>query len=280
MARCSEGTSKCILLTSNTLIFLIAGASLGVTLYIFFDIAAKSLTKGSLLTVIAIVSVALMLFAMLGCKAALTPPSKKCSKCMYLTILLVFFLAEFVVAGYIFNLGHALDVAKDKGFNVTSEVNKAAEDALVFLHDSLNDLYKDEQCKGGGATNNEKIPFGFNAITCKTQKVDDAFKQIFQSNRVINETEDYDIYTNCTADPKFKKEGSADFTQAFCGSEAHIVSLATEYARYIKWFPVALAALTFVLLVATICLIAQRQQRSQRQVRLHQGDQRLQMANP
>lgn len=276
----AKGLSKCILWTTNTLIFLIAGGALGVSMYLFFDAVAKSLTKVSLLTVIGIVSVALMLFSMLGCKAASTPPEKKCSKCMYLTILLVLFLAEFVAAGYVFNLGHALQVAQDKGFDVEGNVTQASENAVVFLHDQLESLYTDEKCTGGAATGT-KIPFNFTKVQCATQPVSDTFHTLLTAETVSTE-EQQKTFTHCTTDAKFTPAGSnpSDFTQAFCGSEANIVSLAHKYAQYLVWFPALLAGLTFILLVATICLIAQKQQERQRQIRMDGGRQAFQMANP
>lgn len=284
MGRCTKGTSQFVLLATNTLIFLVSAASLGVSVYIFYDAAAKSLSKVSLLTVVGIASLALMLFSIIGCKAAVTPPQKKCSKCLYLTILLFLFMAEFIAAGYVFNLGHALEAAKSKGFNLKGDVDKAAENALVFLHNQIKELYDDEQCQGGGASG-AQIPFNFTAVKCKTKRVDDAFRAILQTDASItNQT--LASYTNCTTDAKFTPSGSkpTDFTQAFCGSEANIVTLAHRYSRYIVWFPVALAVLTMLLLISTICLMGQKNQRRQVDVRLLQTGQeyphRVQLAGP
>lgn len=269
-----KGFSRCILFTANTLIFLLAAGAMGVTGYIFSNVAAKAVTKMSLLTVVAIVSVALMLFALIGCKAAVTPPQRKCSKCCYLTILLVLFLAEFVAAGYIFNLDHALEKARDKGFDIQGNATKAAEDAVVFLHDQLEDLYKDEGCTGGGA-DASKLPFGFTEVHCKTQAVDDAFRTILTAEKVTTDNQ-LQTYRKCTTDEKFTPSGSpSNFTQAFCGSESNIVSLAHKYTKYLVWFPVLLAGLTFILLVATLCLLAQKQQQLQRQIRVERGQEPL-----
>lgn len=273
--KCRKGTSQCILLSTSTLIFLIAAAAMGVSIWIYLDAVAKSVTRVSLLTVIGIVSLALMMFAVMGCKAAVTPPQKKCSRCMYLTVLLVLFLAEFIAAGYVFNLGHALDVAKEKGFdirgNVTTKVDKAAEDALTFLHDQLNDLYIDESCTGGAARSipGGTLPIHFNEVTCKKKGAQDAFHALFKGAAIETQLA-LETYTNCTADPKFSKSNK-DFTQSFCGSEVHIVSLARKYARYLVWFPVALAGLTFILLVATICLIAAKNKERRQHIRLMDG---------
>jgi len=282
MGRCTKGSSQCVLLVTNTLIFIISGAALGVTIYIFLDAVAKSLTKVNLLTVVGVASIALMIFAILGCCAALTPPQKKCSKCCYLTILLVLFLAEFVAAGYVFNLGHALEVANDKGFNVQGGVDKAAEDAVVFLHDQLESLYNDEHCQGGSAKGSA-LPLNFTKVTCNNQKVTDAFKTILQDPSITTKQE-LSSYNNCTTDTRMSSSGKPnDFTQAFCGSETHIVSLARKYSKYLVWFPVALAGLTFILLVSTICLIAQKNQQRHQQIRLQRGQEplhRVQMAGP
>lgn len=270
--KCRKGTSQCILLSTSTLIFLIAAAAMGVSIYIYLDAVAKSVTRVSLLTVIGSVSLALMSFAIMGCKAAVTPPQKKCSRCMYLTVLLVLFLAEFIAAGYVFNLGHALDVAKEKGFdirgNVTTKVDKAAEDALTFLHDQLNDLYVDESCTGGAAAG-DKLPIHFGEVSCKKKGAQDAFHELFKGAAIETQPA-LETYTNCTANPKFSKSNK-DFTQSFCGSETHIVSLARKYARYLVWFPVALAGLTFILLVATICLIAAKNKERRQQIRMMDG---------
>jgi len=257
MANCSRGVSQCILLTTNTLIFIIAAAGAGFTTYVFYDSAAKALTRMSLLTAVFVASLALMIFSCLGCRTASQAPRKKCSRCLYLSILLVLFIAEFAVAGYIFNLGHALDVAKDHHFDVKRGVNKAAEDALVFIHNQLSDLYVDEKCTGGAPNASyPNVPFNFTEVECKTDGATRAFHSLLQDNTI----EDHVAllrYTNCTADENFKYDGSSsDFTKTFCGSEAHVVSLANRYAQYLVWFPVMLAALTFILLVATICMIA------------------------
>lgn len=285
MGRCTKGTSQCVLLCTNALIFLVAAGALGVTIYIFFDAVGKSLTHVSLLTVIGIASIALMLFSILGCKAAATPPEKKCSKCMYLTILLVLFLAELVAAGYVFDLGNSLQVAKDKGFDVRDKTDKAAENALVFLHDQLNDLYGEEQCQGGAAEG-ATVPFSFTQVhDCKTEAIDGAFLTIFKDAK-IDSPALFAAYTNCTTDDRMTPGGGtpSEFTQSFCGSETHIVSLAHKYSQYLVWFPVALAILTFVLLVSTICLIAAAQKERRRQIRLLRGEDpfnsRVQMAGP
>jgi len=278
MGRCTKGTSQCVLLVTNTLIFLCAAGALGVTIYIFNDVLAKSLSKVNLLTVVAIFSVALMLFAMLGCRTATSPPKKKCSKCIYLTLLLVLFLAEFVAAGYIFNISNALQVAKDHHFDVKSNVDKAATQALHFLHDQLDELYNQESCKGGAATGTQ-TPFHFTKVVCKTQAVNVAFRALLTDPTVATPS-DLDSYKKCTVDKAYTQPASA-FTQAFCGSEANIVTLAHRYSRYLVWFPVVLAGLTFVLLISTICLMAQKNQR--RQVLLNQGQQpinRVQMSGP
>merc|ERR1719313_2754166 len=188
-----------------------------------------------------IASIVLMFFSCLGCKTALNPPYKKCSRCMYLSILMILFILEFVAAGYIFNLGHALEVAKEHHYDVEGGVNKAAEDALVFLHNQLTEFYNDEKCTGGESIGYPTLPFNFTTVTCKRKK-----------------------------DQRFTYNGSsATFTQTFCGSEEHIVSLAQKYSHYLVWFPVALAALTFILFVATLCVIAnnRRQIREQQQQR-------------
>lgn len=282
MGKCTAGCSKTILLFANTLIFIIAAGALGVVAYIFFDEVGKALTKVSLLTVVGIVSLSLMVFALLGCKAAVTPPQRKCSKCMYLTILLVLFLAEFAAAGVIFNVKNSLQVLKDHHFDVESDVDKATVSTLHFLHDQLNDFYNDQNCSGGAASLNKSLPLSFTAVQCPSKPAEDAFHAILQDK--IDTAKAYATYEKCYKDPAFTPAGKApsDFTQAFCGSEANIVSLAQKYDRYLVWFPVALAGLTLLLLIATICLIAQKDQDRRRRVRLQGGVQPIhaQMAGP
>lgn len=268
MGRCTKGTSQCVLLVTNTLIFLAAAGALGVTIYIFMDAVAKAVVKFNLLTVIGIVSVALMMFAILGCRTALNPPQKKASKCVYLTILLVLFLAEFVAAGYVFNIKNALQVAKDHNFDIKSGVDKATVDVLHFLHDQLDDLYTNEHCQGGAA-GGTVVPFNFTKVTCKDQKAGDAIHTILQPLAITTPVE-LKSFKDCTTDSAYAQPATA-FTQAFCGSEANVVSLAHKYAKYLIWFPVLLAGLTFILLIATICLIAQKNSRRAQQVRLAHG---------
>lgn len=271
MGRCVKGTSQGILLVVNTLIFIAAAGALSVSIWAFSSVVVKSLTQTSLLAVIVAVSTVLIFFSVLGCRTALAPPQKKCSKCAYLTILFVLFLAEWAAAGYVYNVGNALQVAKDNHFNVQHGVDKAAEDALRFLHDQLNNMYTQEECQGGAATG-AKTPFNFSTVHCKTVAVDDAFITLFQDSTITNT--ELGRYTNCTTDAAYTNATStpSPFTQSFCGSETHIASLAHKYSKYLMWFPVTLAGLTFILLVSTICLIAEK---NQRRVRLQHGQVRL-----
>jgi hypothetical protein len=130
------------------------------------------------------------------------------------------------------------------------------------------------------------VPFNFTQVhDCKTKAIDEAFLTIFKDASIDSPAE-FAAYTNCTTDERMTPGGGtpSDFTQSFCGSETHIVSLAHKYSQYLVWFPVALAILTFVLLVATICLIAAAQKERRRQIRLLRGEDpfnsRVQMAGP
>jgi len=263
MGACGKGISQCILLTTNTLIFLIAAGSLGASVYVFHDTAALAVMKFSLLMVLAIAAIVLMIFSCLGCKTALDAPQKSCSRCLYLLILFVLFIAELVAAGYIFKFDHALEVAKEHHFDVQSAVNSASEDALVFLHNSLNDLYVAEKCTGGVRTR-EKLPFHFTPVECKTESTTQAFHTLLQDS-TMSTADELQRYENCANDPRFE-------LKAFCGSKAYILSLANLYAHYLAWFPVCLAALTFILFVATVCMMAQKTQRD-RSVRTMRGAQ-------
>jgi len=280
MGACGKGISQCILLTTNTLIFLIAAGSLGVLIYVFQNTAAMAITKFGLLQVVVAAAIMLMIFSCLGCRTALNAPQKRCSRCLYLSILLVLFIAEFVAAGYIFNFGHALEVAKEHHFDVQSGVNAATEDALWFLHGELSDLYESEKCIGGGRLQ-EKLPFNFTKVECKTESSTQAFHSLLQDS-IISTAGELKRYENCTADLQASR-GTTNFTQAFCGSEAHIVSLASHYASVLVWSPVCLAALTFILLVATICMMAQNTQRDRRVTTLRGAQEPLygvQIASP
>lgn len=254
----------------NTLIFVAAAGALSVCIWAFSSILVKSLTKTSLLAVIVAVSTVLIFFSVLGCRTALTPPQKKCSKCTYLTILFVLFLAEWAAAGVVYNVGAALEVAADHNFNVHNVqqgADKAAKDALHYIHDQLQTMYTQEDCKGGAATGTT-APFSFSTVSCKTAAITDVFSSLFKDSTVIKT--ELAQYNNCTADAAYTKANStaSAFTQSFCGSQADIASLAHKYAKYLMWFPLALAGLTFILLVSTICLIAEK---NQRRVRLQHG---------
>lgn len=281
MWKCSSGLSKCILYGSNFLIFIIAAAAIGVSLYVFHEEAAKALTKVSLLTVIAIVSAGMMLFSILGCCAVRSPPQKKCSRFCYLLLLLVLLLAETIVAGLILGESKALKVAKDHNFDIKSVTEKKAVDAMHFLHDQLQDFYVREGCSGGSA-NSTKIPIGFAPITCKSNSdgVNDAIRTIFENNTISTDVE-LKGYVTCRSDPAYIKQGHKDFTEAFCGSQANIVHLAQKYASYLMWFPVGLAILTLLLLICTICVIAQKNKERQRQIQFSHSNEplrRVQMA--
>merc|ERR1719498_1846192 len=90
-------------------------------------------------------------FSILGYKTALNPPGKnKRHRCMYLSLLLMLFFAEFFAARVIFNAGHTFQLAQTHHFAVQSASDKAAKnDALVFLHDQLAELYDGAKCQGG-----------------------------------------------------------------------------------------------------------------------------------
>jgi hypothetical protein len=193
---------------------------------------------------------------------------------------MLLFIAEFIAAGLIFNVANSLEVAKEHNFDVKSDVDKAAQSAVNFLYDELSDLYGQEGCTGGAALG-EKLPFNFSVVTCKSQPVTDAFHVLLQDPSVATQKE-LETYKNCTA-MVMDGDKPSTFTQAFCGSGANILTLAQKYSRYLVFFPVALAGLTFILLVSTICLIAAAQKERQQQVRLQQGLQplhRVQMAGP
>jgi len=292
MGACGKGVSQCILLTTNTLIFLIAVASLGASVFVFRDALASATTKlsvlrtldfpaddlaklhdfvgsaRSVLMVVAIAAIVLMIFSCLGCKTALNPPERRCSRWLYLSILLVLFIAECGAGCVMFNLIHALGVAKEHQLDGHSAMNSASEDALVVLHNKLSDLYASEKCTGGEQSR-ERLPFHFTKVECKTASSSQVFHFLFLDS-VISTEEERKRYEQCTANPSFEviteshELSTTTFNQAFCGSEAHIVSIADYYANILAWFPVCLAALTFILLVATICMMAQKTQHDQK----------------
>jgi ABC-type multidrug transport system fused ATPase/permease subunit len=258
MGRCIAGVSQGVLLVSNTLLFLIAAGSLGLCIYLFHDEVASSLTKVSILTIAAIISVPMMLFAFLGCKTAYNPPEKRCSRCLYLTILMILFLAEFIIGGLVYNVSNALQVAKDHNFDIQGDANKAARTVLHFLHDQLDEVYDKGHCQGGSA-NSSQIPIEFEKISCNSASRSDAINTIFKHD-VIRDTSKFYSYTNCTSDSAYTPSGEkpSDFTQAFCGSQANVASLAQKYSSYLMWFPIGLGILTLVLLIATVCIIGHK----------------------
>lgn len=262
MGSCCLSLSKCTLLTTNTLLFFISAAALGVCVYIFSDGVGSALTNVNLLTIFAAASVALMVFSTCGCATALKPPHRKCTRCMYLTILLVLCLAEFSAAVLFSDLTKSLQIAKEHNFDVKDDVDRAAVKTIHYLHDQLSDFYDQEHCNGGVA-NATKLPVGFSKVSCEKRAGNVVFDILFQDDAITDET-GLLRYTNCVADPYYSdnaNNSATTFTQAFCSSESHIVSLTQKYARYLMWFPVFLGVLTLFLLVATICLIARKEQR-------------------
>jgi len=133
-------------------------------------------------------------------------------------------------------------------------LDEAAKDALVLLHDQLGQLYDGSKCRGGqpwlGA---EAKPSNFSQVECHDEAASAALSSLLQ-NASLDEGTKYASYENCTADPAFKR-GSKQFTQAFCASEARIVSLAGRYGHYLVWVPVPLVVLSFIVFVATFCRI-------------------------
>lgn len=257
-AGAGKNVSKLILLGTSTLIFLIAGVGLGVSLYVYYHVAAaKAVTTTGLLRAVYILSVVLMGFSILGYKTALNPPGKnKRHRCMYVSLLLILFFAEFFAARVIFNAGHTFQLAQTHHFAVQSASDKAAKnDALVFLHDQLAELYDGAKCQGGQPWSADGSSVNFSQVECHNKAATQALNSLF-GNASISEEKEYATYKNCTMDPAFKSS-SQEFTLAFCGSEAHIVSLAVSYGCYLVWAPVCLAVLSFVLLSAMICIFCE-----------------------
>jgi hypothetical protein len=258
MLRCVASVSEGVLVVTNTLIFLIAAGSLGVCIYLFHDEVASSLTKVNLLTVVVVLTVPMMIFAFLGCRTALNPPARKCSRCLYLTILLLLFLVEFAIGGLVYNVCNALQVAKDNHFDIEGDAQKAARTVRNFIHDQLDDYYDKQDCHGGAAKS-LTLPIEFQTISCKSSASTDAMKTILK-DEVINDEQAFHTYQVCTMDSSYTPRGEkpSDFTQAFCGSQANIVKLAEKYSNYLLWVPVGLGILTLVLLIATMFVIGQK----------------------
>jgi hypothetical protein len=274
---CCSGLSRCILLVSNTLVFLLGAGACAVSIYVFRDEVGKSLTRQNMLVVVGSASVIVMLFSLLGCRAAFSPPAKRCSRCIYLTLLLVLFFVEFITAGLIFNMRNSLEVAKEHNFDITKSANKAAATSMHLLYLSLHDYYVHQGCHGGGA-NSTTIPIGFSKITCNGKGVNEAVAVIFANPEVVSETQ-LKGYETCRQNPDYTKEKPTEFTEAFCGSQENIASLAQKYEGYIMWFPIALAALTLLLLICMICVIAdQRKRRRQELSDAREPFRRVQMA--
>lgn len=258
MLRCIAGVSEGVLFITNTLIFLAAAGSLGLCIYLFHDEVASSLTKVNLLTVAIILIVPMMLFAFLGCKTACNPPERKCSRCLYLTILLLLFLVEFAIGGLVYNVCNALQVAKDNNFDIEGDTKQAARTVRNFIHDQLDDYYDSQDCHGGAAKSST-FPIEFQKISCKSSASTDAMSAIFKMD-VIDDEKAFHTYQACTTDSAFTPRGEkpSDFTQAFCSSQANIVKLAEKYSNYLLWIPVGLGILTLVLLISTMFVIGQK----------------------
>lgn len=170
---------------------------------------------------------------------------------MYLSLLLVLLTTEFFAAGLIFNLGSSLQLAKTH------------QSGLLFLHDQLGALYDGSKCRGGQPRSaSEAIPFNFSQVECQDKAVSQALNSILR-NANISEEKEYATYKKCAADPAFNST-SEEFTRAFCGSEAQIVSLAGRYGQYLVVAPICLGVLTFILMVTFILLVPWRQQKTQR----------------
>jgi hypothetical protein len=184
----------------------------------------------------------------------------------------VLFLAEFIVGGLVYNVCNALQVAKDHNFDIQGDVGKASRSVRNFLHDQLDDFYDHQDCQGGAA-NSSSIPIGFAKITCKSSSSVDVINAVFK-DQVINDATALNTYNLCTLDTAYTPSGEkpSDFTEAFCGSQSNIVNLAQKYSNYLMWFPVGLGVLTLVLLIATICMISQK---NRQRVEILQGRQAL-----
>jgi len=278
MTQCCVDVSKCIVILCNATLFFIAAATGAVSIFVYSGVIANFITKPSLLVYILVASGFVVLMSLIGCRVANSPPRRKCSRFVYLFLLLVVILAEFSAAALFSNLGNSLEVAKDHHFDIESGLDSAAIEALTYLHDQIVDLYESGNCTGGEA-NGDKFPIDFSKVHCGEFGVNEAFSVICKASKIIN-TNDFERFSNCSAHFTAPSVPPSGATQIFCSSEAHIVALAQKWTKYLTWCPAVLTVLTLLLFVATIVLISQsRLQQRRRQLAAGQHSQRVTLVN-
>lgn len=278
MTQCCVDVSKCIVILCNTTLFCIAAAAGAVSICVYSGVISSYITKPSLLVYVLVASSFVAVMSLIGCRVANSPPRRKCSRFVYLFLLLVVIVAEFSAAALFSNLGNSLEVAKDHHFDIEGGLDSAAIEALTYLHDQIVDLYENGNCTGGEA-NGDKFPIAFSKVHCEKFSVNEAFSVICKANKITN-TNDFERFSNCSTHYTAPSVPPSGATQIFCSSEAHIVAVAQKWTKYLTCCPVVLTVLTLLLFVATIVLISQSRLR-QRQLQLVAGQhsQRVTLVN-
>mmetsp|Transcript_1104 Transcript_1104/g.2478 ORF Transcript_1104/g.2478 Transcript_1104/m.2478 type:complete len:288 (+) Transcript_1104:40-903(+) len=263
--------SKAVLLVANTLIFLAAGAAVGISIYSYSDVLSDSLTWSGLLLYILIASASLMVVSVVGCCAAKAPPTRKWLLVIYLLVLLGMIAAQALAAVLIYNVNDVLGTLQDHNVDLSKSLSSAEKDAVTYLHDQVGSLYDQGHCTGG-KDDGSTAPITFTPVQCTKKSVNQAFDTIIQ-DRTIEDQDDADKYTACTENTLWTPKGSSPSTatQVFCHARSHIAELAVKYMRPLEYCGIGLAALEALLLLATIFLICRKHRKRQAQL----ADQRL-----
>jgi hypothetical protein len=104
-------------------------AAAGFAFWVFNDSVAH-LTANWTVKGVAIASGVLVVFSILGCRAAMSPPQKKCSRCLYLSTLLILFVALFAAAALSAPLPSCSD---DEGACVGEDMDLSPEGIMTCL---------------------------------------------------------------------------------------------------------------------------------------------------
>jgi len=263
MAGGKRGIAQSLLLFVNTWMFIGSTACLCSFMYVFQGHKTNAMKRMSLLMVVFIVSIVVMLMSVLGCMTAMNRSPKPVARVLYLLVLLSMFTGSIFAGKTIVEFGEGLQAENE--LHTSARVNEAAERATMFLHNELNELYVTEKCTGGRPIGYPTLPFNFSKVECGRPAATKSFIGLLKDSKIKTKAEFY-RYENCTADPALALDTkryteSREFLKTFCGSESHIVHLAKKYAHYLVWFPVCLAGLTFILLLATSYMMCQTEKK-------------------
>lgn len=251
-----SGTSQIVLLVFNGLIFLFAVVGAGLSIYLYTDEVANVLTFNQDLHIIIMTSVAMIVFAVLGCY--ISQNNADCvPKFVYLFLLGGLVLAEVMVIPGCYNVRQSFQVAKDRHFSFSSGQVRDYW-AVDVVYSQLSKFYYGSGCAGGGA-NSTQIPIKFNPIICQSGTLQQMKEMFMSEENIIRSRGAFEDYSSCVSYPKYTLEGATplNFTQAFCGALPNIVNLAQAYSDMIFWFFVGFAVVIFFLAIATLCKMGQ-----------------------